>query len=425
MKSKIKVLVFPSSSEIANEIYNSVKHSIHFELIGSNSVDDGKTTPFLKHTKKLPSIYDSNFLHYINEVIQNHDIDLVYPAMDSCIEFFKKNESDLACKVVGSSYEVSKMCLSKSATYNALNEHSFIPKFSNKPNYSLDYPCFAKPDIGYGSRGIKKIASKEDIDDSLKSGYVFCEYLPGKEYTVDCFTDRNKKLLFIGARERVAIKNGISVHSRVCKDKEFDEIALAINNRIGFRGAWFFQVKEDQDGKLKLLEVAARLGGSSGLYRNRGINFALATLFDFTEKNITLLENSKPNESYRNLITAYKLKVDFKHAYFDYDDTVIIDDKVYLPTINLIYDLINHNVKVVLITRHNGDLKSSLTKNRLSSLFDDIIHIKDSKITKSSFIHEEKSIFIDDSFIERQDVFNTVGCNVFSPDMVDSIKLVG
>jgi hypothetical protein len=37
---KKNVLVFPCGSEIGLEVYRSLKHSIHFNLIGANSVDD-------------------------------------------------------------------------------------------------------------------------------------------------------------------------------------------------------------------------------------------------------------------------------------------------------------------------------------------------------------------------------------------------
>ena len=42
---------------------------------------------------------------------------------------------------------------------------------------------------------------------------IVCEYLPGEEYTVDCFSDREHGLLFAGARVRRRTRNGISVNT--------------------------------------------------------------------------------------------------------------------------------------------------------------------------------------------------------------------
>src|SRR5690606_39341487 len=72
------------------------------------------------------------------------------------------------------------------------------------------------------------------------------------------------------SRVRKRISNGISVNTIPDDDhvQEFERIAAVINSNIKFRGAWFYQVKENNEGQLCLLEVASRLGGSSSLFRS-------------------------------------------------------------------------------------------------------------------------------------------------------------
>jgi hypothetical protein len=53
-------------------------------------------------------------------------------------------------------------------------------------------------------------------------------------------------------------------------------------------------------------------------------------------------------------------------------------------------------------------------------LFDDIIILKQTQ-NKSSFIQNTNSIFIDDSFAERKEVFDTLKIPVFSLDAVESL----
>ena len=43
--------------------------------------------------------------------------------------------------------------------------------------------------------------------------------------------------------------------------KEIRSIAEIINEKLKFRGLWFFQLKEDYNGNLKLLEISTRKGG--------------------------------------------------------------------------------------------------------------------------------------------------------------------
>ena len=113
-----------------------------------------------------------------------------------------------------------------------------------------------KPNVGEGSKGVKLINTKEDHLNSKQANddLLFVEYLPGKEYTVDCLTDRNGELIFVGPRERVEILMGVSFRSREVKEKnEFIEIASKINETLDFRGLWFFQLKEDIKWKIKIV----------------------------------------------------------------------------------------------------------------------------------------------------------------------------
>ena len=59
-----------------------------------------------------------------------------------------------------------------------------------------EFPVFAKPIVGYSARGTKKLNSQEEVRAYLdgKDNMLVVEYLPGEEFTVDCFTDRHGEL---------------------------------------------------------------------------------------------------------------------------------------------------------------------------------------------------------------------------------------
>jgi hypothetical protein len=340
--------------------------------------------------------------------------------MDSVIALLKKNEEKLGCKVISSCTETTEICLSKTQTYNILNNHIVVPKIYNKPEDISTYPVFLKPDIGYGSRGVLKAETKQEVIDH-KNKYpqtIILEYLPGKEYTVDCFTDRQEKLLFVGPRERSRISNGISVNTKTMKNEDrFSQIAKAINDAFSLDGAWFFQVKENEDGKLVLLEVASRMGGSSSTYRAKGINFALLSLFNAFNMPVFILENDFDVELDRALDNVYKFNIEFNHVYVDLDDTLIVDGKVNYKLVGTLYRFINQGKKIYLITKHKYDLQQTLLKNRLTGLFDNIIHLKQDE-NKSEFINHKNAIFIDDSFAERREVHKNAKIPVFGVDKI-------
>src|SRR5690606_1059282 len=152
----------------------------------------------------LPFFNQDNFIQHLKHIIKEYKIDAVYPAMDAVITFLKDKEGDLGCKVIASDKVTTEICLSKLKTYHTLEEEINTPKIFDSIEEVSKFPVFLKPNIGYGSRGAKKVNNLEEGRMHLDSfpDSLILEFLPGKEYTVDCFTDRHGKLLYYGARER-------------------------------------------------------------------------------------------------------------------------------------------------------------------------------------------------------------------------------
>lgn len=429
---KKNILVFPCGSEIALEVYRAVNHSTHFNLIGANSIDDHGQFVFENYIGGLPFITDPDFLEKFRQVVRDNNIDAVYPAMDAVIELLKSNEDFLGCKVVSSPIETTQICLSKSRTYKVLENVVKVPKTFTADELVIagePFPVFAKPDIGYGSRGAKKISSVEDLKAhlALYPSCILSEFLPGKEYTVDCFSSHNGDLLFAAARERCRIMNGISVNTKPVKEnaEEFVEFAKRINSAIKFNGAWFYQVKRDANGKLTLLEVASRFGGSSSLFRAQGINFALMSLFDAFDIPVSVLRNGYDVIMDRALDNKYKLDLKYSEVFVDFDDCIYLEKKfVNDALMAFLYRCVNNGIKVTLLSRHDdeklGKLDELLDKLRIRQVFDRIIHLNPSQ-KKIDSIDNTDSIFIDDSFAERKAVADKFNIPVFSLDMIEAL----
>lgn len=433
MANKKNILVFPCGSEIALEVYRSVKNSTHFNLIGASSVDDHGKFVFENYVGGLPFITAPDFIPAIKKAVTDNAVDAIYPAMDAVIEILKKNESEIGCKVIAPDVETTQICLSKSRTYKVLEGIVKTPKtFAAADLFKAGestFLVFAKPDIGYGSRGAKKITSVEDLKAHMDQypSCILSEFLPGKEYTVDCFTASNGELLFAAARERCRIMNGISVNTKPVKEKaeEFEEFAKKINGAIKFKGAWFYQVKRDANGELTLMEVASRFGGSSSLFRAQGINFALMSIFDAFDIPVSILRNGYDVEMDRALDNKYKLGLKYKEVFVDFDDCIYLEKQfVNDALMAFLYRCVNNGIKVTLLSRHDdvklGKLDDLLDNLRIRQVFDRIIHLDPSQ-KKIDFIDNTDSIFIDDSFAERKAVADKFHIPVFSLDMVEAL----
>ena len=416
------MLVFPCGSEIGLELHRSLADSTFVNLHGASSASDHGRYVYARYIGGLPFVDEPEFLDAINRAIAEHRIDFLFPAHDSAVMLLAENEKRLRCRVLGSPVETCRICRSKRLTYKTFESLLRVPRVYGDVESVEIWPAFLKPDVGQGSRGAVLAQNREEARFLLAqdASRLLLEYLPGAEYTVDCFTDRHGHLRFAGARERVRISGGISVNSHTVKDEAVERIATAINGRLSFRGAWFFQLRQSSGGELALLEIAPRVAGTAALYRNLGVNLALLTVFDAMGLDVEILRNNVDMEIDRALTNRFSTEIGYRHLYMDLDDSLIRDGKVHLLAVALLYQALNNGVELHLLTRHVGSVDELLERHRLKGMFHDIVHLGTSE-SKSEHIKHLDAVFIDDSFAERASVSRTLGIPVFDLDAIESL----
>lgn len=417
---KINVLVFPCGAENSLEIKNSLTNSIHVNLIGASSVDDIGRLYYENYISDIPNIASKDFDRKFKIIIKKHNIDMVFATHDSVIEYL--SQKDFGTYIVNGNKESTKICRSKKLTYQLFINKKWIPRTYNKINDDICYPVICKPDAGQGAQDIFKCNNKSELIDSFNkvNNPVIVEYLPNEELTVDCFTDRHKNLLWVQPRTREKVKAGISMKSSfTLLSKEIKKIANDININIIMRGPWFFQIKKDSFGAWKLLEISSRVAGTMVAQRAKGINLPLMTVQDFMEKDLTTIQYDFVNGVHRAIFTKIDINIEFNKIYLDYDDTLIIRNNVSPLVISFVYKMLGLKKEIYLITRHDGNIIKSLESYCINkNLFKEIIHIKNNE-PKSKFIDKKKSIFIDNHFLERKEVFDSIKIPVFDVDFLE------
>jgi hypothetical protein len=107
-------------------------------------------------------------------------------------------------------------------------------------------------------------------------------------------------------------------------------------------------------------------------------------------------------------------------VYVDFDDALLINDKINVDLIKALYQFFNEGKKLILITKHSRNIYETLKQYRISELFDEVVHLRKEQ-SKFDFMEIDESIFIDDSFNERKEIFSKKKIPVFSPDAVESL----
>ena len=414
------VLVFPGGSEIGLEIYKSLISCKEVTLFSASSdVQNHASFVYRKHFI-IPSVTESNWIEELNKVIQENGVDYIYPAYDDVIMALAENIDKIQTRLVIPPPGTCEITRSKSKTYQYFKDILPVPIIYHEPVSEVVFPLFVKPDRGQGSERTSLILNRQELEVTLNrdKSLLLMEYLPGEEVTIDCFSDREKGVLFCGGRLRIRTKAGISMASKPVDDPLFMKYALAIYEHLNIHGAWFFQLKKDRAGIFKLLEIGPRIAGTMALHRVQGINFPLLSIYEQERIPVLIMTNPGHVEIERSLVNRFKHNYSYSVVYIDLDDTLIVRDAVNIKIIRLIYQCINNGIPIKLITKHDGDVMMLLKRFRLIELFDAIIHL-DKNDDKSNYIPESEAILIDDSFSERCNVNHNRGLRTFDSSMID------
>jgi hypothetical protein len=421
MNKKIKVLVFPCGSENASEIHQSLRYSLHVELVGASSVEDYGRFRFKRYVGGLPNIRDREFDQAFADLIARLKIDLVFATHDSVLEYLAPKASQMGFFLVNGDLDAAATARQKSVTYRLFQECPWVPKTFASAEQVDEWPIVVKPDRGQGGQAV---ALATGFDDAARLAVsvrdpVFVEYLPGEELTVDCFSDRKRTLLWVGPRTRERVRAGITMRSQLQPlTPEIDAIAKTINARLNLRGPWFFQIKGDTEGRWKLLEISCRVGGAMVAQRAQGINFPLMAVHDYLGRDLATLPNRHIRLIERCIATRAQLDFEYDNVFVDLDDTLIIDGHPNPIALAFLYQSASDGKQITLLTRHALDVTHTLRSARIApELFDKIVRLGPDD-AKADYV-TAKSIFIDNHFPERAGVASACGVPVLDVDALE------
>lgn len=426
MNPKHRVLIFPAGSEIGLEIHRSLKYSHHVEVFGASGKSDHASFIYDAEHYQEDALYVDrpDFLERFNGLLRQWKIEFIYPTHDTIACFLAAHQSEISAKLLSSCAETNRVARYKQQTYEHFRGFDFCPILFSAPYSSATFPVFLKPDDGQGGKGTYLAESPSDLAFYLdrNPNLLVSEFLPGDELSVDCFTNAEGKLLFIGPRTRERIQMGISFRStEVAVSDEIAHIAQTINQTLSLNGAWFFQIKKDRHGKYKLMEFAPRQSSTMGLYRHKGVNFALLSLFNALGLPVTILQNDYSVQLDRCLHNRFKANLAFRRVYIDFDETLIADGKVHEYAMAFVYQCRNRGIDVILLTKHRHDLGQTLRTCGISEhVFAKIIHLADDQ-DKCAFIDPEGAIFIDNYWFDRRAVKQKLGIPVFDVDGIECL----
>lgn len=424
----MKILVFPGTTLIGIEIFKSLKFIPNLEVYGAGSdLKLGKKVGYANFFY-LPNVTNPLFISQLKTLIIEEEISVLFPANDEVISFLSKNEiSD--CIVVSHPQEVVTIASSKIRTHQALDDLGVVPKRYFDLPADGDFPVFIKPEFGHSSIGAELILNVQQLKSKAKNNldfwgsYLVTEALVGIEVTVDCFSTKSQGLLYARPRTRIETLNGVSTSTEDYYSDELLDLSRKISEKLPFDGPWFFQAKQDCNGHFKIMEIAARIAGGSAIRRAQGVNLSQLAILNISNSNLGIY-NSRFKMLYKNTKKESSIYTEntFKSIYVDFDDTLFMKGAVNTELLDFIENIKPNNTKIILISRHKGNLANKLEELNIINLFDQIIHITNGESKSKFFEVDNFSVFIDDSFSERLSVSHLENVLAVDPSAVSILK---
>ncbi len=278
---KLNVLITGAGGAAAVAFYQSVKCmdiNIYMADMSPHSTGLYLVRPanrYLLRASKEPEFIDDLFQYCFN-----NEIDVLIPTVDSELAKITKNSAYFeknGIKVMSSGHKSILQVIDKYQLMKNL-ENNFKLAWFKKYDRHLDlrelaFPCLAKPRCDSGSRGIKIIETPDDLLTLPTDGkYLLQRYLPGKEYSVDVYLNKDSHAVASVVRERVKIYGGVAVVSKTVDWSELSSLAARIAEHLNLRYAVNVQFKTCERGKPYLLEINPRFPGTTSLTVASGVN---------------------------------------------------------------------------------------------------------------------------------------------------------
>lgn len=226
----------------------------------------------------VPPGRDAGFVTALAELIAADGLDLVISTVDVELEAVADRREELAPAVLAApSSDTLRVCLDKLALAERCADTGRAPRTVLAGPAALaiewEFPAFAKPRQGAGSRGIRLVPDRAALEAlPTDEGLIVQDLLPGDEYSVDVIADASGHVVAAVPRTRARVDSGVAIAGRTVHDRELEETAAAVARAIGLTGVANVQLRRDRSGRAMLLEVNPRFPGALPLTISAGVD---------------------------------------------------------------------------------------------------------------------------------------------------------
>lgn len=258
----------------------------NLKIFGADMTGTAPALAYCDFVKKVVAMKDPGYIDDLLRICKEDSIDLIIPTIDTDLMILSDNKErfeKIGTRVMVSAPDKIRICRDKKNTF------SFFKKCGLKaPEHVMDwkeynggYPAFIKPKDGSSSINAFKIENVKELEVYANhvDDYIVQPFIEGREYTIDIFCDWEGKPLSIVPRERVQVRAGEVLKTRIDMDQTMIDEAVTMCREFKPCGPMTVQlIRQNGTGHDYFIEINPRFGGGAPLSMKAGARSAESIL---------------------------------------------------------------------------------------------------------------------------------------------------
>lgn len=259
---------------------------VNLKLYGADMAGTAPALAYCDYTRLVCGMKEKGYINELLSICKQDRIDLVMPTIDTDLLILAQNINlfeEIGTKVLISKEDKILICRDKNYTGLFFEQCGLnAPKtYSNYLDYKGPYPCFIKPKDGSSSINAFKVENFEELEQYVRQidNYIIQPFIDGIEYTIDIFCDFDGNPIYITPRERVQVRAGEVLKTRIHLDSLMIKESKEIIKNFKPCGPLTVQlIQEKLTGANYYIEINPRYGGGAPLSMKAGAKSAESLL---------------------------------------------------------------------------------------------------------------------------------------------------
>jgi len=266
---------------------------IELTIIGVDITEDAPALYFCDETQIVCRIKDVNYIPQLLDICEKENVDCLIPTIDTDLLLLAENKhrfEAIGTKVLISDVDQVKLCRDKNYTadyFISLGLKSPLPVNSIEKyeealqDGCVSFPAFIKPKDGSSSINTYRVDNLDDLKLYAEKieDYIIQPFISGREYTIDIFCDYEGNPVYITPRERLAVRSGEVLKTRITQDDTMiSEMWKLIEDYKPCGQITVQLIQDEKTGDNYYIEINPRFGGGAPLSIKAGADSAKAVL---------------------------------------------------------------------------------------------------------------------------------------------------